>query len=112
MTIRFVMIKSNAVSGKETAYEDWYNSVHLKEIFHVPGFVAGRQFRICGANGGTDAEFSHLAILEIEDASFDDAMAALGKAFEGGHMTLTDALDAGTVHSVMLEATGDRQTRS
>ena len=105
-----VMIKSNAVSGKEAEYEDWYNNTHLEEVLQVPGFVSGQQFRVKPENGQDAPVFSHLARFEVESEDIDATLATLRNTFMSGAMTLTDAMDkvAGSQRSV-YQVTGDEQ---
>ena len=44
----------------ESAWNDWYDNVHVPELLSVPGFVSAVRFRQLGAEG------HYLAIYEIE----------------------------------------------
>lgn len=100
-----VMIKSNAASGKEAAFEDWYNNIHIGEVLEVPGFVTGQQFR-CAA----DDPYSHFSMFEVESDDITATLTGLGEAFASGQMTLSDALDTQSApETVMYQPTGEQQ---
>ncbi len=105
-----VLIKSNAVAGKEAAYEEWYNSIHLGEVLAVPGFKSGQQFRNPPEADGSSPAHSHAALFEVESDDINATLAGLGEEFASGRMTLTDALDTATTpETVVYAPTGAEQ---
>ena len=105
-----VLIKSNAVAGREADFEQWYNSIHLGEVLALPGFLSGRQFRYPENSGGA---FSHFALFEVESDDIEATLTDLGEAFASGKMTMTDALDVNTVpETIVCQATGTLQKQA
>lgn len=105
-----VMVKSKAVDGKEAAFEDWYNSIHLGEVLALPGFLTGQQFR---SPPEDDSAFSHFALFDVESDDINATLTNLGEAFASGKMTLTDALDVNTVpETVVYQPSGAQQSSS
>jgi len=102
-----VKVNSKAVTGKETAFETWYNTIHLGEVLALPGFNAGQQFR----NPQDDlSAFSHFALFEVESDDIDATLAHLGNEFASGKMTPTDALDVNTPPEIVVyQPTGSLQ---
>lgn len=37
---------TNAVSGREAEFEEWYEQRHLSEVLTVPGFVTAQRYRL------------------------------------------------------------------
>ena len=101
-----VLIKSNAVKGREADYERWYNDIHLPEILARDGFTGGQQFRV--EEGHPEAgRFSHFVAMDLKTDDPEAALAALGEAFASGDMTPTDTLDPdGEVEALFYTPTG------
>jgi hypothetical protein len=112
MAKHLIIIKSNAVVGREADFEAWYNDTHLGEILQVEGFLSGQQFRHPPAEDGGRAAFSHFALFEVESDDPAASLALLGETFASGAMTPSDALDPdGLVESAVYEPTGAWQSR-
>lgn len=108
-----VLIKSNAVAGREADFEGWYNSIHLGEVLALPGFLSGRQFRYPDEGAGAPQPFSHFALFEVESDDIGATLTNLGEMFAAGKMTMTDALDVNTVpETIVCEATGTLQNQA
>jgi hypothetical protein len=65
-----LVIQTDPKLGHEREFEEFYDSVHLREVCETPGFVRGRRF-IAVSGGGLpvrpDGEWlGHLAIYDIE----------------------------------------------
>lgn len=60
------IVLTNAAAGKDAEFNDWYDTRHLHDSLAIPGFVAGRRYRVTAAAGPDDARWSYLALYEIE----------------------------------------------
>ena len=40
MTKHVFVVLTNAASGKEDAYNDWYTNRHIPDVLAIPGLVA------------------------------------------------------------------------
>ncbi|MFN3233671.1 MAG: hypothetical protein ACE363_16145 [Alphaproteobacteria bacterium] len=110
MEKHLVIIKSNAVAGREADYEAWYNNIHLGEVLQVPGFLTGQQYRTPPSPDGSPPSHSHTAVFEVESDDITATLTQLGEEFASGRMTATDALDTNTApESVVMLPTGARQ---
>ena len=60
---RYIYLVRSVFSSPEheSAWNDWYDNVHLPELLSVPGFVSAVRFRQLGADG------HYLAMYEIDD---------------------------------------------
>lgn len=75
MTINKFIVFTNAMSGHEDEFNDWYNNQHLSDVLKVPGFVCAQRFKL--AQEDSDLPGRYLAIYEIESADPDAAVAEL-----------------------------------
>lgn len=69
MTERTIfVVTSNAVSGGEDDYNDWYTNRHLDETLRVPGVVSAQRFRLHRDQmaGREACAYEYLAIYECE----------------------------------------------
>jgi hypothetical protein len=107
---RYVLVvQSNAVSGTDADFNDWYDNVHLGEVLELAGFVAAERFQVEGDPVAGTSEHRYLALYELETDDPQGAMAALGAAAQGG-MDISDTLDMGNVSAVLYSSLGERVT--
>ncbi|MFT4234577.1 MAG: hypothetical protein QM607_06230 [Microbacterium sp.] len=66
---------SNAVSGREAEFENWYWDTHIPEVLALPGFLSANRYRLAG-EPGQGAPYRYATIYEIE-GSADEARARL-----------------------------------
>lgn len=57
-----LVVRAEVPEDIETAWNRWYDTVHLPEILACPGFRAGRRYRA----GGSAAGRLYLALYEID----------------------------------------------
>ena len=38
------VVLTNAVEGKDDAFDEWYTNTHLGDVLAVPGFVSAQRF--------------------------------------------------------------------
>lgn len=91
---KYVMVvQSQAKDGRDDEYNDWYNTVHIKDICAIPGVKSGRRFESTPvAIGGPGLKY--LAIYEIEADDPMAVMAEMGKRASDGTIRTSEALDA------------------
>jgi hypothetical protein len=83
-----MMALTNPVAGREAEFNEWYNTVHLKEITAIPGFAAAERATNTPAGVGAP-DHAYQAVYEMAATSQDAADAALGALF-GAQLTQTD----------------------
>jgi hypothetical protein len=59
-----MMVFSDAVSGLEDDFNDWYSNVHLAEVLRTDGFVAAQRFQ--STEIGEVPDHRYLTIYEVE----------------------------------------------
>lgn len=91
---KYVMVvQSKAKDGRDDEYNDWYDSVHIKDICAIPGVKSGRRFEATPVAIGAPG-LKYLAIYEIEAEDPMALMAEMGKRATDGTIHTSDALDA------------------
>jgi hypothetical protein len=58
-----VVESSPASPERDDEYDQWYSKIHMPEVLAVPGFLAGRRYRV---PAGADSAHAYLAVYEIE----------------------------------------------
>jgi hypothetical protein len=104
-----LVVLTDPVAGREDEYNEWYDTVHLREVLTVPGFVAAQRFAMAeGLPGSPTPPQRYVAFYELETDDLPGAVAALTGSV--GSMTMTSALDRATVGSYAVTAIGARVT--
>jgi hypothetical protein len=88
----------------DAAYNDWYDNVHLRDVFKVPGFVAATRYRLSAAQAkGVDAtqQSQYLAIYEVDSDDLQGSLDTLMKA--GRDMVFSEHLDRKNLSAFLYE---------
>lgn len=98
---------TNAVAGRDDDYNSWYTNQHLPDVLQVPGFVAGRRFRLSdtGTMGATP-QHRYLTIYEVETDNPEATLAELNA--RAPEMVMSDALNMEDITGALWEAVTDR----
>lgn len=66
MSSGVLIVLADAVAGRESEFNDWYDRVHLPEILELSSFVGARRYRL---NPRPEVTLSHgfLTIYEVTD---------------------------------------------
>lgn len=64
------LVETNPVSGKEQAYNEWYDR-HIEDVLETPGFVAASRYVI---KEPLEGRGKYLAVYEIETDDIDETM--------------------------------------
>lgn len=99
-----------ATPAQADEYNDWYQTVHLKEVCAIPGFVAASRYRQADAqpmDGSPSGTF--LAIYEVESDDLPATYAALIGAAESMNMSESLGMDPMPTMTTWLPF-GDRVT--
>jgi hypothetical protein len=74
--------------SREAEFNDWYNNIHLPDVFELPGFV--RAIRCINTDVG-EGQAKYITFYEIETDNIDALMKAhgenLGRKREAGRMS-------------------------
>jgi hypothetical protein len=80
--------------AREDEYNDWYSNTHLPEVCAVPGFVAGRRYKVHGGGAGQadPAVPSYVAIYEIDADDLTDPVKEVRARSATGQVHMSDVL--------------------
>ena len=106
------VVRSEPTDGKEEAYNDWYDNVHLVDVLGLPGFTAAQRFRIVGEPFAGEGGHRYLAIYELETDDPQASLDALSAAARSGAISITAAINEGDISAVLFEPIGDRVVAS
>jgi hypothetical protein len=89
------IVLSNATSGNDDTFNDWYSNTHVHDVLKVPGFVSAQRFKVLEAPGPTGAMpgWRYLALYEIETDDLAASLGELGKRIGGPAMAMSDTMD-------------------
>src|ERR1700712_287924 len=77
--VRYTMfVLTNAVEGREDAFNEWYTNEHLAQVLEVPGFVGAQRFKVVDIPGFPPADYRCGATYDVEG---DDPKAAATELF-------------------------------
>ena len=96
------VVFSGPEKGQESAYNEWYDQVHLADVTAVPGFVGARRFELASEPGSAESP-QYLAIYEIAG----DAAAALEELSRRAGtpaMEISPALDRSRIETSLWQA--------
>lgn len=88
------MVRSNAKSSQEDAYNDWYNNVHVAEVLSIEGINSAQRFALHKTQAQADQPHGYLALYEIDT---DAVAATLVRLGEATRLNMSDALDPGSI---------------
>jgi len=91
------VVLTNAVEGKDDAFDEWYTNTHLGDVLAVPGFVSAQRFKLADTQRARPPHpFRYLALYEIETNDLQKTLDELGKRSGTQAMVLTDTMAPGT----------------
>ena len=98
------VVRSNALAGKDDAFNRWYDETHLPEVLQIEGVNAAQRFRLSAHQLQPDQAHQYLAIYDIDS---DDVEATLERLKTHKWSDLGDAIDPVSIDVVMFESLGD-----
>lgn len=110
--LHLMLALTNAVSGREADFDEWYDTYHLPEICALPGMVRAQRFKFASHQitlpAGMPApapmpHYEHLAVYEIQ-GPLEAMLTAMSDARSGGVLHTTDAIDRTTNRGILYTA--------
>ena len=90
------LVLTNAKSGQDAEFNDWYTNTHLDDLLRLEGFVAAQRFQVVEGAHESPPPHRYMAIYEIEADDLALAQKALAAAAESGAMFVSPSLERGT----------------
>lgn len=98
-----LLVSSNPAPGKEDAYNDWYDNVHLADVCAIPGIVGGTRYKVDPASPESP-ETSYLAIYEFDTEEPQAVLDELLRRAGAGEMEISDTLDVTSTKMTLVKA--------
>ena len=65
------VVLTNAVEGKDDAFDEWYTNTHLGDVLAVPGFVSAQRFKLTDVQRAKPPHpFRYLALYESKRTTY------------------------------------------
>jgi hypothetical protein len=89
-----LLVLSNAVEGRDDAFNTWYTGTHLPDVLKVHGFSAAQRFRISDTQmNDNPVPYKYLAIYEVDEEKLPAVKEALASTAGTDAMYIDPALD-------------------
>ncbi len=92
MARHLLVVMSNAASGRDADYNEWYTHTHLADVLKTDGFAAAQRFKLSSHQMMDKGPYEYMAIYEVETDDLQKTLDALNSG--SANMTMSDALDA------------------
>jgi len=110
------LVFTNAVSGREADFNDWYETTHVPDVLAVPGVVSAQRYEVApvetpdveGAPAPAPPAHGYLTAYELT-RNPNEVMADFVTRVTDGTMQLSDAMYFGTVALSVWRPIGDRK---
>jgi hypothetical protein len=104
MTKYTFVVMTNATTGRDDEFNEWYNNQHIPDVLNVPGFVSAQRFRLSGTQlgGDTNKPYKYLALYEIETDDLAGALKELAKRRGTAELVMSDALDTKNIGAAVF----------
>jgi hypothetical protein len=83
---------TNAVEGKETDFNEWYDRQHIPDVLEVPGFASAQRF-VSTDSQLVPAAHRYMTLYQIDTDNLDETLAAFGAHAAQGKIVMSDAVD-------------------
>lgn len=110
----YLIVLSNPAGEDESAFHDWYNNTHVREVTEVDGILSAQRFRFCDKqvreNPASDLvrQYRYLALYEIEHGREEQVIAGLLQAMPNFNWQPVIDMNLG---SMVIESITDRISR-
>ncbi|WP_436791568.1 hypothetical protein [Yinghuangia sp. YIM S10712] len=104
------LVFSNPVEGKDREFNEWYDTVHVRDVLAVPGMVSAQRYDLKDtemyrlAGGGAHR---YLVVYEM-DGDPDVVMPGIREAVAAGDMVMSETLDLQSVQMSFWSPHGPR----
>ena len=97
-----MVVMSDPVDGREEAYNQWYQNVHLPELLALEGFESARRFRQARTLGQRTT-YSYMVEYEIETDDIDAVLEDLVNKAQFGSLSMSDSIDRAHTYAAVYE---------
>jgi len=86
-----MVVFTAAKEGREKECNDWYDSVHLRDLVACPGVRCAQRFDLRQPLAG-EKQFPYLAVYEIETDDLQGTLAEINNRAASGRIVFSDAV--------------------
>lgn len=98
---------TNAKTGRDDEFNDWYDNVHLADVLKLPGVIAAQRFRLSDTQHRPGPfEHRYMAVYEIEIDDVRKTLDELRAVSGSDRMPLSPALQDERMVWIMEPITG------
>lgn len=97
MTKRLMVIMSDATGGRDGAFNDWYDNVHIPDVYSIEGVLSATRYEIEGDDTAAPQRYMTIYELDREGAAVPADMV---KGMTSGGLATSDGLDTSTASSI------------
>lgn len=98
-----MIVLTNAATGKDAEFADWYDNLHLQQVANIEGFSSAQRFRLLHPVGDNGTSYNSLAIYELETDDCQAAVAALQSSSGTENLVVSEALDTENLIAAVYE---------
>ncbi len=103
-----LLVMTNAVEGRESEFNEWYTSTHIRDLLKVTGVVSAQRFQ-CRA--GNEA-FGFLALYELETDDPEGVLAIIRERDRNGTHVISQAVNRNDLFAGLFEPITERISSS
>jgi len=104
-----IVVLTNASSGRDDEFNEWYNNQHIPDVLKIPGFVAAQRFRLADAQmDGTTSPWRYLALYELDTDDLAGALKELATRVGTPAMVMSDSLDMKAIGAYVFSPIAER----
>lgn len=87
-----LIVLSNPVDAQEDEFNHWYDTMHVPDVLHVPGFISGQRFKLAqNASPGTDIPH-YLVRFEFKSYDLDSTVAEIVGRIKSGKTRMSPTM--------------------
>ena len=89
-----LLVFANAKAGRDDEYNEWYDTVHIKDLLDIPGVVSGERYRVSPSSSARIAapEHQYLTVYDV-DGDVDAVLAELSARVGDGRIGVSDSVE-------------------
>jgi len=87
-----LIVFSNPVDAQEDEYNHWYDTMHVPDVLHVPGFISGQRFKLAQNASPDTAIPRYLARFEFTSYDLDSTVADIVGRIKSGKTRMSPTM--------------------
>lgn len=88
---KFIVL-TNAVEGRDEAFNAWYSDRHIPDVLDIPGIVSAQRYELADVQRVSAPPYRYLAIYDIETDDLAGVANEIGRRAGTDAMVISDAM--------------------